>query len=626
VAAGGVSRRWPAAHRRVLPRARRRSLTLDTARIRNFSIIAHVDHGKSTLADRLLERTGAVSPREMADQFLDDMELERERGITIKARTVRLAYRARDGRDYVLNLIDTPGHVDFTYEVSRSLAACEGAVLVVDAAQGVEAQTVANVYLALEHDLAIVPVLNKIDLPSAEPEKVRRQVEEIIGLDASRAILASAKEGTGTEEVLEAIVHQIPPPRGQGDAPTTALVFDSWFDPYHGAVVLVRVFEGRLVKGQRIRLMATGKEFTVTRLAVLAPRAVEVGALGPGEVGILMAAIKEVRDTRIGDTVTDAERPAAGPLPGFRPVKPMVFSGLYPADSAQYDALRDAVEKLRLNDASFTYEPETSLALGFGFRCGFLGLLHMEIVQERLEREFGLSLITTAPTVAYRVVRRDGQVVVIDSPAKLPPPLQVDHIEEPYIRATVHLPVEFLGNVLALCEERRGEQKELRYLGETRVMLTYELPLSEVVVDFYDRLKAITRGYASMDYEYLDFRPSSLVKLDILINGEVVDALSVIVHRDHAYPRGRDLTQRLRELIPRQMFEVVIQAAIGAKVIAREAVKALRKNVTAKCYGGDITRKRKLLERQKEGKKRMKQVGRVEIPQEAFLAVLKGGG
>jgi len=562
----------------------------------------------------------------MSEQFLDDMELERERGITIKARAVRLTHRARDGQDYVLNLIDTPGHVDFTYEVSRSLAACEGAILVVDASQGVQAQTLANVYLALDHNLAIVPVLNKIDLPSAEPEKARQQIEDIIGLDASHAIFASAKEGRGTEDVLEAIVRDVPPPRGDADAPTTALIFDSWFDPYHGAVVLVRIFDGRLAKGQRIRMMATGKEFLVTRVGVLAPRPVEVESLGPGEVGIVMAAIKEVGDTKIGDTITDADRSATAPLPGFRPVKPMVFSGLYPAESAQYDALRDAVEKLRLNDSSFTYEPESSLALGFGFRCGFLGLLHMEIVQERLEREFGLSLITTAPTVAYRVVRRDGEALVIDSPAKLPPALQVDHIEEPYIRASIHLPVEFLGNVLALCEERRGRKTELRYHGETRVQLTYELPLSEIVMDFYDKLKSGTRGYASMDYEYLDFRPSELVKLDILINGDVVDALSVIVHRDHAYLRGRDLTQRLRGLIPRQMFEVVIQAAIGAKVIARETVKALRKNVTAKCYGGDITRKRKLLERQKEGKKRMKQVGRVEIPQEAFLAVLKGGG
>lgn len=599
-------------------------MPLDPRHIRNFAIIAHIDHGKSTLADRLLERTGTVSQREMAAQFLDDMDLERERGITIKARTVRLSYRARDGEEYVLNLIDTPGHVDFTYEVSRSLAACEGAILVVDASQGVQAQTMANVYLALEHDLAIVPVLNKIDLPSAEPERVRAEIEEAIGLDTTHAIQASAKAGIGTEEILEAIVREIPPPLGAADAPLRALIFDSWFDPYHGAVVLVRVKDGTVRRGQRIRLMAVGKEFTVTRLAVLAPRPVEVSSLGPGEVGVLSAGIKAVADTRIGDTVTDAERPAAAPLPGFRPVKPMVFSGLYPADSGDYEQLRDAVEKLRLNDASFSYEPETSLALGFGFRCGFLGLLHMEIVQERLEREFGLTLVTTAPTVAYRVVQTDGTVVVIDSPAKLPAPAKIERIEEPYIRATIHLPTEFLGNVMALCQERRGEQQELRFLGETRAMVSYELPLAEIVMDFYDRLKSTTRGYASMDYEYREFRPSPLVKLDLLINGEPVDALSVIVHRDSAYVRGRDLCQRLRELIPRQMFEVAIQAAIGSKVIARETVKAMRKNVTAKCYGGDITRKRKLLEKQKEGKRRMKQVGRVEIPQEAFLAVLKG--
>jgi GTP-binding protein LepA len=573
----------------------------------------------------LLERTGTVSKREMSSQFLDDMDLERERGITIKARSVRLSYRARDGKDYVLNLIDTPGHVDFSYEVSRSLAAGEGAVLVVDATQGVQAQTMANVYLALDHDHAIVPVLNKIDLPSAEPDRVRKEIEDAIGLDASGAILASAKEGIGTEDILEAIVRDIPPPRGDASAPLRALIFDSWFDPYHGAVSLVRVVDGVLGKGERIRLMAVGKEFGVTRVCVLAPRAVEVDALGPGEVGIFSAAIKEVQDTRIGDTVTDAERPATEPLPGFRPVKPMVFSGLYPAESADYDNLRDAVEKLRLNDSSFTYEPETSLALGFGFRCGFLGLLHMEIIQERLEREFALTLITTAPTVAYRVVKTNGEALVIDSPAKLPPPMEVDHIEEPYIRATIHLPTEFLGNVLQLCQDRRGAQKEMKYHGEARVMVTYELPLAEIVMDFYDRLKSMTKGYASMDYEYLDFRPSNLAKLDLLINGDPVDALSVIVHRDNAYARGRDLCQRLRELIPRQMFEVAIQAAIGAKVIARETVKAMRKNVTAKCYGGDITRKRKLLEKQKEGKKRMKQVGRVEIPQEAFLAVLKGG-
>jgi GTP-binding protein LepA len=561
----------------------------------------------------------------MSSQFLDDMDLERERGITIKARSVRLNYKARDGKDYVLNLIDTPGHVDFTYEVSRSLAACEGAILVVDATQGVQAQTMANLYLALEHDHAIVPVLNKIDLPSAEPARVRQEIEDAIGLDASGAILASAKEGTGTEDILEAIIRDIPPPKGDAAAPPRALIFDSWFDPYHGAVSLIRVMDGTLRKGQRIRLMAVGKEFLVTRLAVLAPRAVEVPELGPGEVGMLSAAIKEVADTKIGDTITDADRPAAEPLAGFQPVKPMVFAGLYPSDSGDYDQLRDAVEKLRLNDSAFSYEPETSLALGFGFRCGFLGLLHMEIIQERLEREFGLALITTAPTVAYRVVKTDGEAFLIDSPAKLPPTMQVDHIEEPYIRATVHLPTEFLGAVMGLCQERRGIQQELKYLGETRAMLTYELPLAEVVMDFYDKLKSMTKGYASMDYEYLDFRPSDLVKLDLLINGDPVDALSVIVHRDGAYPRGRDYCSRLRELIPRQMFEIIIQAAIGAKVIARETVKALRKNVTAKCYGGDISRKRKLLERQKEGKKRMKQVGRVEIPQEAFLAVLKGG-
>jgi GTP-binding protein LepA len=598
---------------------------MDSARIRNFAIIAHIDHGKSTLADRLLEHTGAVSSREMAEQFLDDMDLERERGITIKARAVRLRYRARDGADYVLNLIDTPGHVDFAYEVSRSLAACEGALLVVDAAQGVEAQTVANVYLALDHDLAVVPVLNKIDLASAEPDRVRAEIEDTIGLDASGAVLTSAKEGIGTEEVLEAIVRSIPPPSGRAAGPTRALIFDSWFDPYHGAVILVRVMDGCLRQGQRIRLMAADKTFDITRVGVFTPRSTEVAELGVGEVGFVMAAIKSVHDARIGDTVTDARTPAPEALPGFRPTKPMVFSGLYPADAGEYDALREAVEKLRLNDASFTYEPETSVALGFGFRCGFLGLLHMEIIQERLEREFALALITTAPTVAYQVVRRSGESLLIDSPAKLPPPLEIERIEEPFILATIHVPAEHLGSVLALCEERRGRQRSLHFSGQTRALVTYELPLNEVVLDFYDRLKSVTKGYASMDYEHLEFRPSALVKLDIRINGEVVDALSVIVHRDRAYQRGRELTERLRELIPRQMFEVVIQAAIGAKVIARETIRALRKNVTAKCYGGDITRKRKLLERQKEGKRRMKQVGRVEIPQEAFLAVLRTG-
>jgi GTP-binding protein LepA len=598
---------------------------MDSERIRNFAIIAHIDHGKSTLADRLLEHTGAVSSREMSAQFLDDMDLERERGITIKARAVRLGYRARDGRDYVLNLIDTPGHVDFTYEVSRSLAACEGALLVVDAAQGVEAQTVANVYLALDHDLAVVPVLNKIDLPSADPERARAEIEETIGLDASEAVLTSAKEGIGTEEVLEAIVRQVPPPRGQRGGPTRALIFDSWFDPYHGAVVLVRVVDGSLTRGQQIRLMSADKVFEITRVGVFSPHPQEVASLGVGEVGFVMAGIKSVHDARIGDTVTEADRPAPEPLPGFRPTKPMVFSGLYPADAGEYDALRDAVEKLRLNDSSFTYEPETSMALGFGFRCGFLGLLHMEIVQERLEREFGLTLVTTAPTVAYQVALRSGDRVLIDSPAKLPSALEMDHIEEPFILATIHVPSEHLGSVLALCEERRGRQRDLRFSGQTRALLHYELPLSEIVLDFYDRLKSVSKGYASMDYEHLEFRTSALVKLDIRINGEIVDALSVIVHRDRAYQRGRELTGRLRELIPRQMFEVVIQAAIGSKVIAREAIRALRKNVTAKCYGGDITRKRKLLERQKEGKRRMKQVGRVEIPQEAFLAVLRTG-
>ena len=595
----------------------------DPRYIRNFSIIAHIDHGKSTLADRLLERTGTVSQREMAAQFLDDMDLERERGITIKARAVRLKYLAHDGHEYQLNLIDTPGHVDFTYEVSRSLAACEGAILVVDASQGVEAQTVANVYLALDTDLAIVPVLNKIDLPSADPERARAEIEDVIGLDASGAILTSAKQGTGTAELLEEIVRVVPPPRGDASAPLRALLFDSWFDPYHGAMSLVRVFDGTLRPGMRIRLFATGKEAEVTRLGVLAPRLTEVSDLGPGEVGVVMASLKEVADTKIGDTVTDATRPAAEPLPGFKTVKPMVFAGLYPADAAQYGALRDAVEKLRLNDSSFTYEAENSIALGFGFRCGFLGLLHMEIIQERLEREFGLTLITTAPTVAYHIYTTDGRMLSVDSPAKMPSEQEIERMEEPYILATVHLPTEYLGTVIALCEDRRGKQREIKFSGEKRALLVYELPLNEIVFDFYDRLKSASRGYASLDYEPLDFRTSKLVKLDVRINGDIVDALSVILHQERAYSRGRELTAKMRELVPRQMFEVIIQAAIGNKVIARETVKALRKNVTAKCYGGDITRKRKLLERQKEGKRRMKQVGRVEIPQEAFLAVLK---
>jgi len=592
-------------------------------RIRNFSIIAHIDHGKSTLADRLLEFTGAVSAREKTDQILDSMDLERERGITIKASPVSLRYCAKDGQEYRLNLIDTPGHVDFTYEVSRSLAACEGALLVVDAAQGVEAQTVANVHMALDHTLEILPVINKIDLPSADPERVKKEIEDVIGLDAGNAILASAKEGIGTEDILEGIIHQFPPPSGNPGGPLRALIIDSWFDPYHGAVVMTRVFDGAVRKGMRIRMMWSGRVFEVTRLGVFAPGAREVEEIGAGDVGFLMAGIKEVTETRIGDTITGDESPAKGPLPGFKPLKPMVFSGLYPTDTNQYQGLREALEKLRLNDSSFTFEPETSQALGFGFRCGFLGLLHMDIVRERLEREFALSLITTAATVVYRVTKTSGETLHIDNPVKLPPEGDVEQIEEPVIQSTVHLPQEFLGGVLSLCEEKRGTQKEIRYLGPKRVMLIYELPLNEIVADFYDRLKSVSRGYASMDYEIAGYRPADLVKLDVRINGDVMDAMSMIVHREKAYYRGRELVQRMRELIPRQLFEVVIQAAIGSRIIARESVKPLRKNVTAKCYGGDITRKRKLLEKQKEGKKRMKQVGKVEIPQEAFLAALK---
>jgi GTP-binding protein LepA len=570
-----------------------------------------------------LEYTGAVSEREKTAQFLDSMDLERERGITIKASAVRLRYRAKDGQEYTLNLIDTPGHVDFTYEVSRSLAACDGALLVVDAAQGVEAQTVAHVQTAVDHDLAILPVINKIDLPSADPERVKREIEEIIGLDASESILASAKEGIGTEEILEGIVRCFPPPKGNPNLPLRALVFDSWFDPYHGAVVVMRVVDGVARKGMRIRMMATGKSFEITRLGVFSPAPLEVPELVAGDVGFLMAGIKEIRDTSIGDTGTSEAAPAIQPLPGFKPMKPMVFSGIYPADSGQYQALRDALEKLRLNDSSFTFEPETSQALGFGFRCGFLGLLHLDIVRERLEREYGLTLINTAPTVVYQVVTLAGKTLMIDNPVKLPAESEIERIEEPVIVATIHMPQEYLGGVLALCEEKRGTQKEIRYLGPMRVMLVYELPMTEIVVDFYDRLKSLSRGYASMDYELAGYRPGDLVKLDIRINGEPMDAMSMIIHRDKAYTRGRDLAQKLREVIPRQMFEVVIQAAVGSRIIARESVKALRKNVTAKCYGGDITRKRKLLEKQKEGKKRMKQVGRVEIPQEAFLAALK---
>ena len=598
---------------------------MDTSHIRNFCIVAHIDHGKSTLAEKLLSYTGGVSTRERESgaQFLDTMDLEQERGITIKARTVRLRYRADNGEDYYLNLIDTPGHVDFSYEVSRSLSACEGAILVVDATQGVEAQTLANTYLALDHHLDLLPVINKIDLPSAEPERVRQEIEDIIGLDGSTAILASAKEGRGIHEVLEGIVSTVPPPGGEANAPLKALLFDSWFDSYQGAVILVRVFEGTLHQGMTIQLMSSDKLYDVQRLGVFAPRPMIVDALEPGEVGFVMAGIKDVTEARIGDTITDPSDPTAAAFPGFKEVKPMVFAGLYPVDSGDYDNLRDAVEKLRLNDASFTYVKESSLALGFGFRCGFLGLLHMEIVQERLEREFGLDLITTTPTVEYRVVTITGESLLVDNPALLPPEQEIDHIEEPFILATIHVPTEYLGNVLQLCQERRGVQRELKYPGISRALLLYELPLNEIVIDFHDRLKSVSRGYASFDYDSLDLRPAKLLKLDIRINGELVDALSLIVHLDQSYTRGRELTQKMRELIPRQMYDVAIQASVGGRIIARETVKALRKNVTAKCYGGDITRKRKLLEKQKEGKRRMKQVGRVEIPQEAFLALLR---
>jgi len=598
---------------------------MNPALIRNFSIIAHVDHGKSTLADRLLESTGALSSREMSAQVLDQMDLERERGITIKAHAVRLSYQAKDGQTYVLNLIDTPGHVDFSYEVSRSLAACEGALLVVDAAQGVEAQTVANAYLALEHELTLVPIINKIDLPNADPDRVKTQLREVIGLDSDHAILASAKTGIGTEEILEAIVNVLPPPKGRADEPLKALIVDSWFDAYQGVIVLIRVFAGVVRRGMRIRLMASEKEDEVTGLGVFTPKPYAVDELTAGEVGFLMAGLKQVGDTQVGDTITAAEHPADAPLPGYKEVKPMVFCGLYPADESSYKDLRDALEKLRLNDSAFTFEPETSLALGFGFRCGFLGLLHMEIVQERLEREFDLTLISTAPTVVYRVIKTDGTILAVDNPAKLPPPQFIARIEEPYILGTILTPPEFLGAVLQLAQEKRGIQRKLHYPEPKMALLTYDFPLNEMVFDFYDRLKSVSRGYASFDYEFLGYRQADLVKLDILINGEPVDALSSIIHREKAYFYGRDLAKKMREVIPRQLFEVAIQAAIGSRVIARETVAPLRKNVTAKCYGGDITRKRKLLEKQKEGKRRMKRVGRVEIPQEAFVAVLQVG-
>ena len=593
--------------------------------IRNFSIIAHIDHGKSTLADRFLEYTGALQAREMEAQVLDSMDLERERGITIKAHPVRLGYTADSGEQYVLNLIDTPGHVDFSYEVTRSLAACEGALLLVDASQGVEAQTLANAYLAVDNNLEIIPVINKIDLPSAQPDEVRRQIEDIIGLDGTGAILASAKEGVGTHEILEAIVSRLPAPQGDATAPLKALIFDSWYDSYRGVIIVVRVFEGTLRLGTKLRFMASAQDYPIESLGTFAPKPTPATQLGPGEVGFITANIKNVRDAQIGDTVTETARQAAEPWPGFKELKPMVFAGLYPVEGHEYQNLREALEKLRLNDSSLFFEPETSTALGFGFRCGFLGLLHMEIVQERLEREFDMDLVTTAPGVLYRVTTTDGEVVEIDSPAKLPDTGRITRLEEPVITATILTPSEFVGAILQLCQDKRGVQKALEYLASDRVLITYELPFNEVVLDFYDRLKTISRGYASLDYHLTGYWPSPLVKLDILVNGEPVDALSIIVHRDMAYERGRALASKMRELIPRQMFEIAIQAAIGSRIIARESVKALRKNVLAKCYGGDISRKRKLLEKQKEGKKRMKRVGRVEIPQEAFLAVLKIG-
>lgn len=594
-------------------------------RIRNFCIIAHIDHGKSTLADRILELTRVVSAREARQQYLDRMDLERERGITIKAQTVRIPYTAADGTEYELNLIDTPGHVDFNYEVSRSLAACEGALLVVDATQGVEAQTLANVYLALDHDHEIIPVLNKIDLPSAEVERVKTDIEESIGLDCADALPVSAKTGLGVDAVLEAIVHRLPAPKGNPDATLKALIFDSWYDSYQGVVTLFRVVDGNVRLGDTIRLMSTGKEYEVLRLGVFSPEAVDVKELTTGEVGFLCGSIKELGDARVGDTITLANAPAAEPVPGFKDVKAMVFCGLYPTESDEYETLKAALEKLQLNDAAFSFEPETSQALGFGFRCGFLGLLHMEIIQERLEREFEVGLIATAPSVVYKVDTMDGKTLEIDNPSHLPEPTKIKALYEPYVSMDIHVPNEYVGNVMKLCEEKRGSQKNLHYLASNRVVVTYELPFAEIVYDFFDRLKSATRGYASMDYQPIDYRQSDLVRLDILLNGETVDALAVIVHRDKAYPYGRSLALKLKRTIPRQLFQVAIQAAIGQKIIARETVSAFRKDVTAKCYGGDITRKRKLLEKQKEGKKRMKRMGNVELPQEAFLAALKVG-
>lgn len=594
-----------------------------TEHIRNFCIIAHIDHGKSTLADRLIEETGTLTKREMEAQVLDSMDLERERGITIKAQSVRLLHTAKDGKQYTLNLIDTPGHVDFSYEVSRSLAACEGALLVVDAAQGVEAQTLANVYLALEHDLEIIPVINKIDLPSADPERVKREIEDIIGLDASDAILASAKSGIGIQDILEAIVERIPAPPDKSDEPTRALIFDSRFDSYKGAIAYVRVKEGSIKKKDIIRMMHDSKDFEVTELGVFTPNLLPVEELTCGSVGCIAASIKNVRDCHVGDTVTKADNPAKEPLPGYRKAVSMVYCGLYPTDSKDYDNLRDALEKLNLNDAALEYEPETSIALGFGFRCGFLGLLHMDVIQERLEREYNLSLITTAPSVNYKVHKTNGDVLEIDNPSKLPPPTEIDFIEEPYVKATTIVPKDYVGAIMELSQDKRGEYQSMEYLDETRVSIVYHLPLGEIIYDYFDKLKSATKGYASLDYELIGYKASPMVKMDILLNGDPVDALSIIVHKDRATMRGRALAEKLKELIPRQMFEIPIQAAVGNKIVARETVKAWRKDVLAKCYGGDISRKRKLLEKQKEGKKRMKAVGSVEIPQEAFMAILK---